>query len=180
MDDPDYLRSWSCSLNVKGNIGQRSEEPSSYVTEYEAAIIGDTDRTVEVGALRYFIVDLLAAEDIGNDPFEVMDSYSADLAEFCRLVNSRGFVPKVAGLIGTRPRPVLIIDKIEIAPEYRGHGLGLMALSIACDVAGIGCALAALIAFRPNGMGSRTRSRKRLPKTGQGYPNTTRRRTFSR
>jgi GNAT superfamily N-acetyltransferase len=143
MDDHD----WGCALEIKGRMAQRLEEPSDYFTEYEAVIQGGPDHETAVGSMRYCIIDLSAAEEAGHLPWEVMDSYSSDLAEFTRLVNNRGFVPSIAKLVGEVVRPILIIERIEIDPAHRGHGLGLTAISIACDNAGIGCCLAALIAF---------------------------------
>jgi GNAT superfamily N-acetyltransferase len=147
MDDPDYLRSWGCALEVTGRLGERHDEPSGYITEYDAVIRGDTDHVTKIGTLRYLVIDLAAAEEEGIDPMDVLDSHDSDLAEFVTLVNRRGFVPSVAKMVGEYLQPILIIERIEIDEAYRGHDLGLTAISIACEVAGLGCCLAALVAF---------------------------------
>jgi GNAT superfamily N-acetyltransferase len=143
MDDHD----WGCALEIRARLAQRFEEPSDYFTEYNATVQGGRNHRTKVGTMRYSIIDLWAAEEAGHLSLEVMDSYSADLAEFSRLVNHRGFVPSIAKMVGEVVRPILVIQRIEIDPAHRGHGLGLKAISIACENAGIGCCLAALIAF---------------------------------
>lgn len=147
MDDPDYLRSWGCALEVSGQLGERHDEPSGYIAEYDAIIRGDTGHVTKIGTLRYLIIDLAGAEEAGIDPMDVLDSYDSDLAEFVTLVNRRGFVPSVAKIVGEVVQPILIIERVEIDEAYRGHDLGLTAISIACEVAGVGCCLAALVAF---------------------------------
>lgn len=136
-----------CLLDLKFTIGPQSDEPDSFIVSYEGDILAGEDVDEKAGTFEAMVVDLDAASDAGTSHLDVMDCYTADLAEYLCLFGRRGFIPSIERVAENSLCPLLVLHKMIIAPPYRGQGLGLQVIEIACQKLGMGCGLAALQAF---------------------------------
>lgn len=136
-----------CFLDLRAEFSSQNEEPSSYITEFTGNIMAGIELTDVAGKLTLFVVQLEAAFDAGTSLEDVLDCYDSDMAEFCVIVNHSGFPRSIEKIAGTDVCPLLILQHMTIEPEFRGRGIGLEAIKIACQTVGLGCGLAALFAF---------------------------------
>jgi hypothetical protein len=140
-----------CALDLRVLVGPQYDEsdPDDYFLEYEGAVLSGPERDQPIGTISMYVVDLLAAAADDVDAFDVLDAIVSDLAHFCTLLSARTrtFLPKVSDVAGIDLGRILILCRMEIAPQFRGYGLGLQAIRTACKGVGMGCDLAALKAF---------------------------------
>ncbi|WP_309262393.1 hypothetical protein [Lysobacter arvi] len=96
-----------------------------------------------------YVADLKAASDAGTSPLDVLDGVDSSLAHFCELLTPRTgwFRPALERYTGVELCRLLVLGRLSIKQPYRGHGLGLQAIRLACEGIGQGCELAALKAF---------------------------------
>lgn len=112
----------------------RSVEPDAYIIDLDGDILlarGDDDE-IPVGKISAHSVHLDEAYEDGVSWFDVLDARSGDTAMYVDLIDSEGsgysewieseFEPFGSGL--------LILDRIRIEPEHRGHGYGLYAAEL--------------------------------------------------
>lgn len=149
LDLKDELTSGGCHLKFKLEAGIYSEEPSSYILAYEGSVFAGAEQSTEVGELSAFVVDIERAVSDFVNPWDVLDSYSASLAHHTTLVRARRgtFTSRVQDEVGYEIGPVLVLDYLKLKGPFRGQGIGLEAIKIACDRLGLGCCLASLRAF---------------------------------
>jgi GNAT superfamily N-acetyltransferase len=139
-----------CTLQLKLNLNEYTEEPSAYVRDYEGKIlVMDDDRDCQTGKIALRIVELSRAYVDGVSTWDVLDSVDGALARFAPLVTPRtGVYVRAIQRIAREPIGcLLLVDSIKIAPRWRGRGVGRVSLKIACDRFGTFCSLAALRAF---------------------------------
>ncbi|MFC3816641.1 hypothetical protein [Lysobacter sp. GCM10012299] len=142
----------SCILDLKVVVGHRYRnhgEPGQYVLSYEGRLLSGPDYATPIGAMSMYIADLEAAVDAGVSPFDVLDGVDSSLAHFCELLTTRTgwFRPALERFTGVEVCRLFVLGTLNIEQPYRGHGLGLQAIRLACDGVGQGCELAALKAF---------------------------------
>lgn len=110
-----------------------AEEPNDYIYEYEGEILSveDDDKRKSVGRFRVFYADLDAAVNAGTAPFDVFD-WRSETAPYVVLYDAGSSpVPAAIKAIGEEPfffANLLILDRLELLPEFRGRGLGLLIL----------------------------------------------------
>lgn len=144
-DEDDYE---SCALEFALHIGPRYGEPSEYVLQYEGKVVSGSNFKEPVGEMTVYVADLESAYLGGDNPIEVLDSVDSGLAHFCNLLTAKGeFKPSVERHAGIDIGRLLVLGNLSIEAEYRGRGLGLQAIKLACDGLGQGCPVAALKAF---------------------------------
>lgn len=84
---------------------------------------GGDETRVPLGDLQVVLIDLWEMEAAGEDLFNVLDSHSSDWAVFLSLTT--GDEPELhEGL-----QSLLLLDRVRLVPEARGHGLGLHVLA---------------------------------------------------
>lgn len=99
-----------------------------YETSGDLVSIDDEDKRELVGKFRLFYVDVERADDEGIAIWAVLDAHSAATAEYYEpLFDGEGFSDRILDLIDheVAGRNVLILDRLEILPKYRGRKLGL-------------------------------------------------------
>jgi hypothetical protein len=136
-----------CCIRLATSVCEQTDEPSGFITEYTGCIIGGDTCSDTIGNLTLMVVQLEAAAGAGTSLLDVMDCHTSDLAWFAPMINRDGFVGSIEAIANTSVCPLLIIDRVSIQPTYRGFGLALKAIDIACRTVGLGCGLAALNAF---------------------------------
>jgi hypothetical protein len=139
-----------CILRLEVDLTEYSNEPSAYVRTYEGKLLsGEDDIDEVVGELTFSVVELSRACCEGVNPWDVLDSIDQALAHFMVLVTNRGwvYVRSVQRIAGEPIGCLLVLDRLSVVPSWRGRGLGLSAINIACDRVGNYCSLAALRAF---------------------------------
>jgi GNAT superfamily N-acetyltransferase len=103
------------------------------------------------GQVRLFILNADAAESEGESLFDVLDE-RAETAAYIHLLgdDAGNFSRAVCKIVGEEMvfcRNILILDRLEILPRFRGQQLGLKYVRAAISRFGIGCRLAAIKPF---------------------------------
>lgn len=101
--------------------------------------------------MRLFVLNADAAENEGESLFDVLDE-RAETAAYIHLLgdDAGNFSDEVCKLLGEEMvfcRNMLILDRLEILPRFRGQQLGLKYVRAAISRFGIGCRLAAIKPF---------------------------------
>lgn len=87
----------------------------------------DQDTEIEIGSFRVFYADLSSGEVAGYSAQDVLDGHHATVSFMSLFINgSVEHTRATEKAIGFPPidRNLLVLDRLEILPEYRGHGLG--------------------------------------------------------
>lgn len=101
------------------------EEPEDYHTEILGNIFGfdDSDETICIGKVRWIRIEVDEAQDNGMSLFDVFDGDQKTI-EFYELYDEENgrFKETVLALVGADgiSNNILIGDRLEISPEYRG------------------------------------------------------------
>lgn len=137
-----------CRLELSVDISPNYGEPSDHQIGYEGRIYSGGQLEWEVGNISLSIVDLPKVYFNGESPLELLDGIDADHADFCDLLTltGAGFKPSIQRMACAAIERLLIIKRINIAPDYRGYDLGLSAINLASERLGEG-ALTVLKAF---------------------------------
>jgi len=107
------------------------------------------DRTC-VGKFSVILIDVEAAINEQEDMFDVFDCSSRTVDYFSLYGDNMEFVPKVTKVLkgGERWSPnMLILDRLEIFPDYRGRRYGLRALRWMQFHFSTGCGIVAMKPF---------------------------------
>jgi hypothetical protein len=114
------------------DVAVEIQEPSDFIYPFGGSIFyrRDINDDVEIGRCQAYYVDFVSAEEQGEAWFDVLDSHSASMAEYIELLNPKyndfsKEVHKAAGMMSYGN--LLILDRTEILPGYRGHDAGLLA-----------------------------------------------------
>jgi GNAT superfamily N-acetyltransferase len=110
-------------------------EPEDYIVDLRGDVMvrGNLDEDdVRVGSVSAFLVHLEQAYEDGMPWFDVLDAHSADMAVYLNLIDDSE--SRYTEWVETRFEPfgsdLLILDRIRIEPEHRGHGYGLYAAEL--------------------------------------------------
>jgi len=133
------------------------DECGLYLAEYNGEVFvtleGDEgdDTARRAGSTRLFVLNADAAENDNQDLCELLDRRS-ETAAFIPLIgeDSGNFSSAICRFLGEEMflcRNVLLLDRLEILPQYRGQELGLQFMKAAIIRFGMGCRLAALKPF---------------------------------
>lgn len=144
MDDD--VTWFSLSLSSRSQL---FETEDTYLTSIEGNILyGDEDQLA--GKLNIFYADLAGAAESGYSPFDILDIESATAPYFNALFDKetgefKETIHSAAGNIFQEN--LLILDRLEILPEFRGKKLGLACIYRIIQQYRHGCGLIALKCF---------------------------------
>ena len=139
---------YSCSHFIE------HDEPDDYVMQVRGKILHDrilpTETLKEIcGRFICRIVNIQHADNDGVSTFDVFDSeaelfsiyeniFDADTEDYNSKINDL-FHGDIYG------HNILVIDRVDILPNYRGHKLGLAVVNELIQILGIGCGLVACV-----------------------------------
>lgn len=111
------------------------EEPNHFVRRHEGHVTlydGDGDDPIEIGRYRAFYIDAEGALNASMPLFDVFDCMS-EIYPYVQLYDMDEGSPSAAAKKAAQAdwlyEPnLLILDRLEILPRYRGRGFGLQAL----------------------------------------------------
>ncbi|MDP2018967.1 hypothetical protein [Hydrogenophaga sp.] len=139
------------SLEYKHKIYLDDSEPSFYVKDLEGYVLSYNGyRRERVGRFRIFVIDVEMAFSDRFSVFEVFDYRSETIGYWSLYEPSLEFKTKVVKVLpeGDRWQPnILILDRMEIFPKYRGEGIGLNALRCLQRQFSTGCGIIAMKPF---------------------------------
>jgi hypothetical protein len=139
-------------------MSEWSGDGGPYLSEYEGELLvgleDDVDEFRLAGRARLFIINPDAAEEDEEAPslFELLD-LRGETAAYLPLLHPTEpnmFSPAVRQTLGediVPSRNMLILDRLEILPKFRGQRLGLRFIRTAIKRFGPGCRIAALKPF---------------------------------
>ena len=110
----------------------------------------DFDQRTTIGKFSVIIVDVVAAINEQERMFDVFDCSSRTVDYFSLYGDDMDYLPKVTKALkgGERWSPnMLILDRLEIFPEHRGHRYGLHALRWMHFHFGTGCGVVVMKPF---------------------------------
>jgi len=119
----------------------------------------DVDTQAIAGKVRLFVVDLEGADKKGFGARWTLDLEAATEPYMALLSQEAGnFSPAVLKILGEEfilNSNMLIIDRLELLPQYRGRGLGLRCMDACIRHFSLGCRIAAIkpypLQFEPTG-----------------------------
>lgn len=110
-------------------------EPDAYITDLEGEILVSregADHGIHVGTVSAHSVHLGEADEDGVSWFDVLDARDGGTAMYTDLIDVDGscYSEWVESNLDPFGNDLLILDRIRIAPEYRGNGYGLYAAQL--------------------------------------------------
>lgn len=178
-----------CSLCIgESEVLIGDVEPSRFIHQMLGRIelcLDDDSRRLTVGNFSALVVDVESAINERVHPFEVFDSNSITAPYYRPLFLERSWsgadfrTPVVKAIYGEdepwRPN-LLILDRVTVFPEHRGHGVGLLAIRGLIERFRMGVGLIVMTPFplqfeaEPNTTEGRSeRARLGLDQFGVGY-----------
>jgi len=125
-----------------------SEE--SFLGRYKGSLF-DIDTDTLAGRVRLFVIDLEGASNRGFDASWMLDVDGATEPYTALLGDEAGnfstAVLKILGEEFVHSSNMLIIDRLELLPAYRGRGLGLKCMAACIRHLSVGCRIAAIKPF---------------------------------
>lgn len=132
-------------------VDARSMEPDDFVytTSGTIASSDESENQILVGKFTVHYIDLIAAEDEGQSAFGIFDAHSQGLAEYyAALFDGDEFQKKVFDALDEESYSnLLILDRLEILPEFRGNNLGLVVMRRLINRFSAGASLVAIKPF---------------------------------
>jgi len=138
-------------MDVTRKVGCWGDE-DAYLGEH-GGVLRVADTEVIAGKVRLFMVDIEGAREAGISALDLLDFDGATEPYIGLLSNevAGNFCPAVTNLLGGEDmvfsNNMLIIDRVELLPEYRGKGLGLKCLETCLRHFRLGCRVAAIKPF---------------------------------
>lgn len=125
-------------------------EPEHHVLEIAGKIMlaMADDTEAPAGKLELLLVSLSTAREYGFAAFDVLDSLT-DTSHYLELIDDGGEWSEAVQdqFVDVFDSDLLIINKVEVEPRYRGKGLGILAVRTAIESFSRGCGLIALKPF---------------------------------
>ncbi|MDQ0024336.1 GNAT superfamily N-acetyltransferase [Variovorax paradoxus] len=139
------------SIEFKHEFVVDDREPSRYVKDIEGSVYVHYENSkVKAGRFAVFVIDAEAAVNEQEDVFDCFDHSERTVDYFDLYLPHLDFKPKVVKLLtgGERWAPnILILDRLEILPRFRGRGVGLRTLRWLQFQFGTGCGIVAMKPF---------------------------------
>jgi GNAT superfamily N-acetyltransferase len=114
-------------------------------------VVDGDEVEVLLGRFRLYYLDFDAALNAGVSAFDVIDSYSATADYYVAFFDddASGFNERLLTLLNddVLESNVLVIDRLELLPQYRGKRLGLRAMSALIRRFGAGAGVVAIKPF---------------------------------
>lgn len=167
MFDQLIKLSWNSSCFANGY-----DEPDRFIYTYEGDIFtsdGDCD-DVKIGQFIAHYVDIAEAMDQGESIFDVFDCHSSSTAEYLEPIfgdNEPYFSDDVECITNGNADGfnLLILDRVEIIPEFRGLSIGLKVLRQMMITFSKGAGIITLKAFPLQFENEKTHERNRAWRT---------------
>jgi hypothetical protein len=97
----------------------------------------------EIGSVKAFLIQIREARQKGWGPSEVLKAKSFATSEYVQLFKKGTWRKRVRRKFEPRSADLLILDRIELKPEYRKYGSGLLAARCVIGIFGSRCGLVA-------------------------------------
>jgi len=127
IDIPFIILKWEPS-----SACLETEDPNDFLYETHGTIvyIDESDQETLLGKFCLYYADIENASEEGFKAFEVLDTHSHTV-EYCKSIyglNGSEFNKKLLTLLNSdvMGNNLLILDRLEILPRYRGKNLGLI------------------------------------------------------
>lgn len=136
-----------------GEAELEDNDPSHYTYVTEGTVLGtdEDDRAVEAGRFRLIYIDVCAAMNAQASVFDIFDCTQATCDYFSAIFDIETLDPSSALTHLFKedvwPGNVLILDRLEILPEFRGHNLGLVVMRRLIERFGAGAGVVAMKPF---------------------------------
>jgi len=141
------------SVRLKTRFYADPQEPDDFVPHYtgDIELLGQDDWE-RIGHASAYVVNADNASEGGWGVFDALDarSQTAPYIELYNLEEAGNFAPKVLKILGEDfvfGHSMLILERLEVLPQHRGRGYGLLALRAMIDGLRSGCRIAALKPF---------------------------------
>jgi GNAT superfamily N-acetyltransferase len=137
----------------EGEAELEDNDPSHYryVTHGTVVGIDEADQTVEVGRFQLSYIDVWAAVNAGASVFDIFDCTQEACDYYSAIFNIDTLGPSaaLAKLFKDEvwPGNVLVLDRLEILPKFRGHNLGLVVMRRLIERFGAGAGVVAIKPF---------------------------------
>jgi GNAT superfamily N-acetyltransferase len=138
MNAREHVSLSSIRIELPGaKIWSMLDEPSCYIHFIKGRIlfetVPDSEEEIAVGTFRVVLVNADGADLQGLDPRTLFDTYAATWAYYEALYAGSRFNDKVRAISGDfEPlwsNNLLVLDRLEVLPAYRGRSIGLHALT---------------------------------------------------
>lgn len=136
-----------------GEAELEDNAPSHYLYITEGTVIAqdEADQTVEVGRFRLFYIDVWAAVNAGASVFDIFD-HTQEICDYYPAIFDVGTLapsPELRRLFKDEVwlGNTLILDRLQILPEFRGYSLGLAVMRRLIERFGAGAAVVAIKPF---------------------------------
>jgi hypothetical protein len=121
-------------------------EPGRFVKKIKGSIVNQVDdvKTVKIGQFSVIVIDVESAVNERESTFEIFDYSSRTIDYYDFYTPDMDFKPKVLAALpaGERWAPnMLVLERLEILPKYRGQGAGLRVLRWLHFHFGMGCGI---------------------------------------
>lgn len=145
---------WTLRVDPTRPIPLTPEEPEDFMYEVCGKILCGTieaDKDRIAGRFRVYYADFESAENHGVSAFEVLDTHqhTCEYAEAILGSNEAPFSARLQKLLGDEiwNFNLLILDRVEILPKYRGGGVGLLVLTTLIERLGAGAGVVGMKPF---------------------------------
>jgi len=144
------------------------DEPSRYVKEIEGIVwVYRGSRKHRAGRFSIFIINVELALANDESVFDIFDHTATTLDYLALYGDDCEYSPEVTKALpgGERWSPnILILDRLELLPKYRGRGMGLQVLRCLQEQFSMGCGLVAMKPFPLQFEGGTPAERETEPK----------------
>ncbi len=149
-----YDSFWTLRTDPTQPIALIPEEPEDFMYEVSGKILcgsmkGEKDRVA--GRFRAYYADFESAENHGVSAFEVLDTYqhTCEYADAILGSSPGTFSPRLYKLLDDEiwKFNLLILDRVEILPKYRGRGAGPLVLISLIERFGAGAGVVGMKPF---------------------------------
>lgn len=152
-----------------GEAELEDNDPSHYLYITEGTVVAqdEADQTIEVGRFRLFYIDVWAEVNAGASVFDIFD-HTQEIYDYYATIFDVGTLdpsPELRRLFKDEvwPGNTLILDRLEILPEFRGYNLGLAVMRRLIERFGAG---AAVVAMKPFPLRMNTPERRKKGSSG--------------
>ena len=145
---------WTLQVDPTRPIPLTPEEPEDFMYEMCGKILCGTiepEKERIAGRFRVYYADFESAENHGVSAFEVLDTHqhTCEYAEAILGSNETPFSERLQKLLEDEiwNFNLLILDRVEILPKYRGGGVGLLVLTALIERFGAGTGVVGMKPF---------------------------------
>ena len=122
-------------------------DPGDWALEISGSILlsekANARFETEIGVFRAFLIQTQSARREGFDAPAVLNAKSFATSEYTQLFQNGEWRKRVKKKFDPHSTDLLILDRMELKPEYRGYGFGLLAVRCIIKMFGSRCGLVA-------------------------------------